>query len=101
MRIYRVVGDHGAKARITLTDVKDAEGTLVTAGTLTLRAQGLFEGTMTHDAEGTWHYDPAVGDLSAKGTYRLEAKSEDGQQVVTIPSETPWTLHVRDAVAGP
>lgn len=101
MKIYRVVGDHGAKARITLDNVTDADDQTITAGTVTLRAQGLFEGAMTSNGDGTWHYDPAPGDLSAKGTYRLEAKSEDGQQVVTIPSESPWTLHVRDAVAGP
>jgi hypothetical protein len=99
-RIRRVVGDEGAKARITLTDVKDAQGELVTSGTLTLRADGLFEGSMTHDDGGTWFYDPVAGDLSSSGVYRLEATSADGS-TVTIPGGDPWELHVRARGASP
>lgn len=99
-RIERVVGDNGAKARIRLSDVKDVNGTLVTTGTLTLRAGGLFEGAMTHDDGGSWFYDPDPSDLDTAGVYLLEATSADGG-TVTIPGGTPWELHVRAAGKPP
>ena len=98
-RIHRAVGDQGAKARITVTDVKDANGESVTVGTLTLRAQGLFEGDMSHQGDGTWTYDPVAGDISKRGIFVLDVFSVDGGQV-SIPSDNPWTLSVRDQVSG-
>lgn len=100
INIRRVVGDLGAKARITLTAVTDANGTLVTAGTLTLRAAGLFEGAMTHQTGGTWIYDPIAGDISRSGKFLLEAHLENGGQV-TIPVDGSWYLLVRDRATEP
>ena len=98
-RIPRTVGDTGTEARITVTDVKDADGQLVTAGTMTLRAHGLFEGAMSHSGSGTWVYDPVAGDLSKAGIFRLDLYSENVGKV-SIPSDDPWTLSVRDQVSG-
>ena len=99
MTIHRVVGDHGALARIRILGLKDADGQPITSGTVTLRADGLFEGAMSHTEDGNWHYDPAPDDLDTAGRYRLEVRV-DGSQV-TVPGETAWTLRVRAAVEAP
>ena len=97
--VHRAVGDYGAPARITVTDLQDANGQTVDTGTVTLRASGLFEGVMTNDGGGAWHYDPAQSDLSKRGSFLLEVRV-DGSQV-TVPSKGGWRLSVRDVATSP
>ena len=97
--IHRAVGDFGAPARITVTDLQDAQGQTVDTGTVTLRASGLFEGVMVSDGGGVWHYNPAQSDLSKRGSFLLEVRV-DGSQV-TVPSKGGWRLSVRDVATSP
>lgn len=98
-RVERVVGDHGSGARLSFSDATDANGQPVTTGIMTLRASGMFEGTMTF-SDGTWFYDPVEGDLDTAGKVILEAESSVAGKL-TIPGGTPWELHVRAAGKPP
>ena len=97
--VHRAVGDFGAPARITVTDLQDAQGQTVDTGTVTLRASGLFEGVMTNDGGGVWFYDPVESDISKRGSFLLEVRV-DGSQV-TVPSKGGWRLSVRDVATSP
>jgi len=94
--IHRVVGDHGALARIRITGLQDADGDPITVGPVRLRAAGLFERAMTSTGGGDWYLDPEEGDLDQRGRYALEVAVEGSQ--VTVPADRPWTLIIRDRV---
>lgn len=95
-RIFRVVGDSGVLARISVT-LTDAEGSALTSGTTTLRADGLFTGEMTHQADGVWIYDPVEGDISAAGSYEMDVEHD----TVSLPADEAHRLVVRSPVTGP
>lgn len=97
--IYRTVGDHGEFARVRIFDLQDADGTLITSGTVRLRAGRLFDEPMTHAGDGVWFYDPGPGVLDRRGDFPLEVLVEGSQ--VTVPGREPWVLSIRNPVREP
>ena len=97
--IYRTVGDYGELARIRVLDLQDMDGNPITSGDVRLRAARLFDRAMTHLSNGTWYLDLQEGDLDRQGSYPLEVRVNGSR--VTVPSEEPWTLMVRNTVRDP
>lgn len=94
--IYRAAGDHGALARIRITDLRDRDGQPIATADVTMVAYTgnriQFSGQMTAD-DGGWFYDPGPDDLAVPGSYRLEVTVSGSQ--VTLPAGSPWRLVVR------
>ncbi len=94
--IYRVAGDHGEFARIRVLHLRDADGNPITSGDVRLRADGLFDKSMTHLENGTWYLDPGEEDLERHGSFSLEVRVNGSR--VSVPAEEPWMLHIRRPV---